>query len=84
MSLTMRSNELRTPAQPEYPEVVCDLADAWRAAGHGEEEVDTFPREGRIDHVFVTHDLMPKVRKAWIGHGIEASDHWPVFVAFDL
>ena len=73
-----------TPAQPEYPEVVCDLADAWRAAGHGEQEVDTFPGEGRIDHVFVTHDLMPKVKKAWIGHGIEASDHWPVFVAFDL
>jgi endonuclease/exonuclease/phosphatase family metal-dependent hydrolase len=85
-----------TPAHPEYP-VVCgaagergrlatplQLADAWIAAGNGEEAVDTFPREGRIDHVFVTHDLVPKVRKAWIGHGIEASDHWPVFVEFDL
>jgi len=40
--------------------------------------------EGRIDHVFVTHDLVPKVKKAWIGYDIKASDHWPVFVDFDL
>jgi hypothetical protein len=33
------------------------LADAWIAAGNSEEEVESFPREGRIDHVFVTHDL---------------------------
>lgn len=85
-----------TPAHPEYPLVCGDLsnygrlgtamhlADAWSAAGNAEEEVNSFPREGRIDHVFVTHDLAPKVRKAWIGHGIDASDHWPVFVEFDL
>jgi endonuclease/exonuclease/phosphatase family metal-dependent hydrolase len=73
-----------TPTHPEYSDVVCDLADAWSAAGNGEEAVDSFPREGRIDHVFVTHDLVPKVKKAWIGHGIDASDHWPVFVEFDL
>ena len=85
-----------TPAHPEYP-LVCGtpskygrlataqhLADAWIAAGNSEEEVDSFPREGRIDHVFVTHDLAPKVRKAWIGYGIKASDHWPVFVEFDF
>ncbi len=54
-------------------------ADAWHAAGNPE-EVDSFPGEGRIDHVFVTPDLAPKVRRAWIGHGIAASDHWPVFV----
>jgi endonuclease/exonuclease/phosphatase family metal-dependent hydrolase len=85
-----------TPAHPEYP-LICGevsaqygrlattlhLADAWTAAGNSE-DVDSFPREGRIDHVFVTHDLAPKVKKAWIGHGIQASDHWPVFVEFDL
>ena len=60
------------------------LADAWIAAGNSEEEVNSFPREGRIDHVFVTHDLAPKVRKAWIDYGTNASDHWPVFVEFDL
>lgn len=84
-----------TPAHPEYP-LICGaasasgrlttarhLADAWIAAGNSEEEVDSFPREGRIDHVFVTHDLVPRVRKAWIGYGTPASDHWPVFVELD-
>ena len=74
-----------TPAQSERlsgKPISC--ADAWTAAGNGEEKVDSFPREGRIDHVFVTHDLIPKVKKAWIGHGIDASDHWPMFVEFDL
>ena len=85
-----------TPAHPEYP-LVCGsagsdgrlataehLSDAWIAAGNSEEGVESFPREGRIDHVFTTHDLAPRVRKAWIGHDINASDHWPVFVEFDL
>ncbi len=85
-----------TPAHPEYP-LVCGemspqygrlattmhLADAWTVAGNTE-DVETCPGDGRIDHVFVTHDLAPKVRKAWIGSGIQGSDHWPVFVEFDL
>ena len=84
------------PADPEYP-LICSemgkyghvatsahLSDAWIAAGNTEEEVDSAPRNGRIDHVFVTHDLAPKVKRAWIGYGIDASDHWPVFVEFDL
>ncbi len=73
-----------TPAHPEYPHATATLKDAWRAAGNTEEEVDSFPREGRIDHVFVTPDLAPKVKRAWIGYGIVASDHWPVFVEFEL
>ena len=85
-----------TPAHPEYS-LVCGmpgkhgrlataehLSDAWAAAGNGEEGVNSFPHEGRIDHVFVTHDLAPRVKSARIGYGVEASDHWPVFVAFDL
>ena len=85
-----------TPADPEYP-LVCGapgkrgrlataehLSDAWSAAGNNEEDVDSFPREGRIDHVFVTHDLAPRVKSARIGYGINASDHWPVFVELDL
>ena len=84
------------PTHPEYP-LICGeqtknygrlitarhLRDAWQAAGNSE-DVESFPREGRIDHVFVTHDLAPKVKRAWIGYGIVASDHWPVFVEFDL
>jgi len=85
-----------TPEHPEYPVVCGDmshygrlgttthLVDAWIAAGNAEEEVDSFPLEGRIDHVFTTHDLASKVKKAWIGYDVKASDHWPVFVEFDL
>jgi endonuclease/exonuclease/phosphatase family metal-dependent hydrolase len=73
-----------TPKHPEYRVATARLKDAWRAAGNSEEEVDSFPREGRIDHVFVTPDLAAKVKRAWIGYGIVASDHWPVFVEFDL
>ncbi len=54
------------------------------AVGNSEDGVESFPSEGRIDHVFVTHDLAPKVKKAWIDHGTMASDHWPLFVEFDL
>ncbi len=74
-----------TPQHPEYPRVAAaGLIDAWRAAGNSEEDVDSFPREGRIDHVFVTPDLAAKVMQARIGYGIPASDHWPVFVTFAL
>ena len=85
-----------TPKDPEYPlicgevskygrlTIAAHLTDAWIAAGNTEEEVDSFPREGRIDHIFITNDLAPKVKRAWIGYGIDASDHWPVFVEFDL
>jgi endonuclease/exonuclease/phosphatase family metal-dependent hydrolase len=83
-----------TPAHPEYPLVYGEettrgrlttsmhLADAWRTAGN-DENVDTFPREGRIDHVFVTPGLERRVRSARIGYGVNASDHWPVFVEFE-
>jgi len=72
-----------TPRHPEYSRMTAaGLIDAWHAAGNGDGEVDSFPGEGRIDHVFVTPDLAPKVTRAWIGHGTPASDHWPVFVEF--
>jgi endonuclease/exonuclease/phosphatase family metal-dependent hydrolase len=85
-----------TSTHPEYP-LVCGemsvygrlgtamhLADAWVAAGNSEDGVESFLTEGRIDHVVVTHDLAPKVKKAWIDHDVVASDHWPLFVEFDL
>jgi endonuclease/exonuclease/phosphatase family metal-dependent hydrolase len=74
-----------TPAHPEYPRVTAaGLVDIWRAAGNSEEDVESCPGDGRIDHVFVTPDLVSKVKRAWIGTGNVASDHWPVFVEFDL
>jgi endonuclease/exonuclease/phosphatase family metal-dependent hydrolase len=72
-----------TPAHAEYTVATSDLKDAWRAAGNREDDVDSFPREGRIDHVFTTPDLAAKVRRAWIDTSTKASDHWPVFVEFD-
>lgn len=69
------------PTHPEYPLVgKSGLVDAWQAAGNSEAGVESFPGEGRIDHVFVTPDIAPRITRAWIGHGIPASDHWPLFV----
>lgn len=60
------------------------LAGAWIAAGNAEGTAERVPGEGRIDHVFVTHDLATKAKRAWIDHDTPASDHWPVFVEFAL
>lgn len=82
-----------TAVHPEYllvcgpvdqPATAGHLADAWIAAGNVEGQVESCPGDGRIDHVFITHDLVPKVKKAWIDDAIPASDHWPVFVELDL
>jgi len=69
-----------TPGHIEYPKLTAaGLVDAGsRMSG------ETFPGEGRIDHVFVTPDLAPKVSRAWIDSSTPASDHWPVFVEFAL
>lgn len=60
--------------------------DAWTLAGRGEDEGDSFIeryRPGfRIDHAFVSHDLAPAVRRAWIDDSAVGSDHFPLFVEF--
>ena len=64
------------------------LADAWTLAGHEENEGDTIPRGGRpprrIDHCFVTTDLVDKVTGMHIGEDAQGSDHQPIFVRLDL
>jgi endonuclease/exonuclease/phosphatase family metal-dependent hydrolase len=69
-----------TPEHIEYPKIPASgLIDACsRMSG------ETFPGEGRIDHVFVTPDLAPKVTRARVDSSTLASDHWPVFVEFAL
>jgi endonuclease/exonuclease/phosphatase family metal-dependent hydrolase len=69
-----------TPDDVEYPKITeAGLIDACsRMSG------ETFPGEGRIDHVFVTPDLASKVTRAWVNSATPASDHWPVFVDFAL
>ncbi len=73
-----------TSKHPEYSVAAARLADAWHAAGNPEDGAESFPGEGRIDHVLVTRDLAARVKRAWIDNAVVASDHWPVFVEFDL
>jgi endonuclease/exonuclease/phosphatase family metal-dependent hydrolase len=69
-----------TPSDIEYPKIInSGLVDACR-----DKNGETFPGEGRIDHVFVTPGLAPKVTRAWVDSATPASDHWPVFVDFAL
>jgi endonuclease/exonuclease/phosphatase family metal-dependent hydrolase len=69
-----------TPDHAEYPRMTAaGLVDAC-----GRMSGETFPGEGRIDHVFVTPGLAPTVTRAWVDSSTPASDHWPVFVDFAL
>ena len=63
------------------------LADAWTLTGHDEMAGDTIPRDGcaarRIDHCFVTTDLVAAVTRMEIGEQAQGSDHQPIFVTLD-
>jgi len=69
-----------TPDHVEYPKIAeAGLVDACsRMSG------ETFPGEGRIDHVFVTPGLASKVTCARVDSSTPASGHWPVFVELAL
>lgn len=84
-----------TAQNPEYALICGDqnardtrgsgFHDAWVLAGNrAEEGVSARLREGdefrRIDHAFVTADLMPAVGTAWIDNRTSGSDHYPLFV----
>jgi endonuclease/exonuclease/phosphatase family metal-dependent hydrolase len=64
------------------------LVDAWVAAGHEEDEGITFPaapakgyeRGCRIDYVFTTLGLAPRIKECWIDGDAAGSDHQPVWV----
>jgi endonuclease/exonuclease/phosphatase family metal-dependent hydrolase len=64
------------------------LADAWVLTGHKEADGVTFIRPGRkrerIDHCFVTSDLIPALRAMRIDDAATGSDHQPIFVTLDL
>lgn len=88
------------PTSPEYAHLCGELhprhgrtrhydqlVDSWVAAGHGEEGVTTlYNRDAdfKIDHVLVSDDLAPKVLRSWVADDVTASDHYPVFVEFDI
>lgn len=63
------------------------LVDSWVAAGNPEEAGLTWFDEGkgfaeglRLDYIFVTPDLAPAIRRAWIDRENPASDHQPVWL----
>ena len=64
------------------------LVDTWVATGHREDEGITFPPapeqgydEGfRVDYIFVTLGLAPRVKSGWIDDHAAGSDHQPVWV----
>lgn len=61
------------------------LSDALTVAGVPEGQGITFPeKEGeeaqRIDHFFITHDLVPTVKRGWIDEDADGSDHQPVWL----
>ncbi|MEX2297693.1 MAG: endonuclease/exonuclease/phosphatase family protein [Dongiaceae bacterium] len=65
------------------------FADALTVSGMPEEEGWTHPGEDkygkkRIDHIFVTPDLVGTVQRGWIDYDADGSDHLPVFVEMDI
>lgn len=64
------------------------LADALTVAGVPEGVGITFPEKDgeaaqRIDHFFVTYDLVGGVRRGWIDADADGSDHQPVWLELD-
>jgi endonuclease/exonuclease/phosphatase family metal-dependent hydrolase len=65
------------------------LVDAWVATGHAEAEGITFPatkgydRGYRIDYIFTTLGLAPRLKKCWIDGEAQGSDHQPVWAEMD-
>lgn len=84
-----------TPLDPEYPLVAGHISkfygrmvgtdqfvDAWAHLGN-DEYAESFPREGRIDHILVSPRLAPALKRAWIDNTALGSDHWPLFAELD-
>jgi endonuclease/exonuclease/phosphatase family metal-dependent hydrolase len=84
-----------SPLDPEYPLIAGHISkfygrmvgqdqfvDAWTHLGN-DEYAESFPREGRIDHIFVSPHIAPGLTKAWIDNEALGSDHWPLFAELD-
>lgn len=61
------------------------LLDTWVVAGHAEASGATHPSgDRRIDHVMISADLADYVKSARIDDRATGSDHWPVWVDFEV
>ncbi len=75
------------PRDPVFGRIteVDRYADVLTLGGLAEDKGITFPASRgkpatRIDHCFVSIDLIPKLRRAWIDSDADGSDHQPLFV----
>jgi len=76
------------PLSPSYGRVteIDRFADALTLAGLPENEGVTFPgtKPRRLDHCFLSVDLIPRLKSAWIDNAAAGSDHQPVWAEMDL
>ena len=86
------------PQSAEYAALVGDVApgygrltnragilDAWVIAGHDEISGATHPNNNqRIDHCFISAALAPNIAGVHIDNNARGSDHWPVWIEFDV
>jgi len=75
------------PADPFYGRLYEEdlFADALTVAGLPEDQGITHPEADktglkRIDHIFMTIDFIPRVKRAWIDNEANGSDHQPVWL----
>jgi endonuclease/exonuclease/phosphatase family metal-dependent hydrolase len=73
------------PRSAEYLALASGFADVLALAGLAPDQGVTFPGDGReppqrLDHIFITQDLVPFLEGAWIDETAEGSDHQPVWL----
>jgi len=66
-----------------------NFSDALTVVGFPENQGVTFPANAlepamRLDHCFVSRGLVKSVKKAWIDHEVDGSDHQPVWTLLDI
>jgi len=74
-----------TPLSQEYTALGSGLVDALSLAGLAPEQGVTFPGGGveppqRLDHIFISTDLVLCFGSAWIDDAADGSDHQPVWL----
>ncbi len=84
------------PTDPEYPKIVgpwseqygrviplAGFVDSWVASGHEQDEGITCDGM-RIDYIYLSTALAPRIRKTWIDTEAAGSDHQPYYCEIDL
>ncbi|MEO1249936.1 MAG: endonuclease/exonuclease/phosphatase family protein [Pseudomonadota bacterium] len=78
-----------TPDSEEYAKVIAGgLQDSWALAGHDPLAAESFTLrsmhpphlEKRLDQIFVSPSLAPRVKSAWVDQATLASDHFPAWL----